>query len=76
MREALARLEDTATVKRLLLELGRFYNPVTNSPVVGPEVRHTVIASLERGDMDGARSVLEAHLTSYQKMDEPPVPSA
>lgn len=75
MREALAHLEDTARVKRLLLELSRFYNPVTDGPVVGPETRHAVLASLESGDMDGARSVLEAHLATYLKIDEPPVSS-
>lgn len=72
MREALDHLEDTSRVKRLLLELSRFYNPVTDGPVVGPDTRHAVIASLENGDLDGARSVLEAHLARYLKIDEPP----
>ena len=71
MRDALAHLEDIARVKRLLLELSRFYNPVTDGPVVGPDIRHAVIASLERGDMDAARSVLDAHLTRHLNIDEP-----
>ena len=69
MREALANLDDTPRVKRILLELGRFYNPVTDRPVVGLDVRRAVIANLETGDVDAARAVLEAHLAEYLKMD-------
>jgi hypothetical protein len=70
MREALADLGDTPRVKRILLELSRFYNPVTHGPVVGPDTRRTVIACLDAADLDGARAVLEAHLADYLKMDE------
>jgi hypothetical protein len=70
MREALDHLGDTPRVKRILLELSRFYNPVTDGPVVGPDIRRTVIACLEAADLAGARAVLEAHLAEYLKMDE------
>ena len=76
MREALASLDDAPRVKRLLLELSRFYNPVADGPVVDPDTRHAVIACLEAADLDGARVLLEAHLAVYVKIDEPPVPSA
>ncbi len=69
IREALANLADVPRVKRLLLELGRFYNPVTNAPVLGPEVRRDVIILLEAGDPDGARAALEAQLAEYLKLD-------
>jgi hypothetical protein len=72
MREALANLGDPPRVKRLLLELGRFYNPVTHGPVVGPETRRAVVGHLEAADVAGARAVLEAHLAQYLKIDEPP----
>jgi hypothetical protein len=71
MREALASLADTPRVKRILLELSRFYNPVTHRPVVPPDTRRAVIARLEAADLAGAGSVLEAHLNEYLKMDEP-----
>lgn len=75
MRDVLAHLGDTARVTRTLLELGRFYNPVTHGPVVDPETRHAVIASLDAGDVLRARALLEAHLRDYLKMDErPPAP--
>jgi hypothetical protein len=70
MREALANLADLPRVKRVLLELGRFYNPVTNASVVDPHTRVRLLSLLEEGDLEGARAVLEAHLAEYLKMDE------
>ena len=70
MREALANLTDLPLVKRALLELGRFYNPVTNGPVVDPRTRSRLLTLLETGDLEGARALLEAHLAEYLKMDE------
>ena len=72
MREALANLEDTARVKRVLLELSRFYNPVADGPVVDPDTRHAVIACLDAADLAGARALLEAHLAADLTIDEPP----
>ena len=71
MREALANLEDAARVKRILLELSRFYNPVTHSAVMGPETRRAIVERLDAADPSGARTLLEAHLAGYLKMDEP-----
>jgi hypothetical protein len=72
MREALANVDDLRRVKGILLELGRFYNPVTNAPVVVPDLRRRVVGLLEAGDADGARALLETYLTEYQKMDDRP----
>jgi len=72
MREALAHLDDLPLVKSILLELGRFYNPVTNESVVVTDLRRRVVDLLEAGDPDGARALLDAHLAEYQKMDERP----
>jgi hypothetical protein len=73
MREALASLDDTPRVKRILLELSRFYNPVIDGPVVSPHTRRAVVACLEAADLAGARATLEAHLGEYLKMDERPL---
>jgi hypothetical protein len=70
MREAVADLTDVPKVKRILLELGRFYNPVTNAQVLGPDIRNGVLTLLEAGDLDGARAILEAHLEAYLKLDD------
>lgn len=70
MREALENLVDLPRVKAILLELNRFYNPVTNAPVMSPDTRRRVVGSLEAGDPDTARALLEAQLAEYMKMDE------
>lgn len=70
MREALASLDDLPQVKRLLLELGRFYNPVTDRPVLGIDVRRAVVTSLEQGNVAAARAGLELALAEYLRMDE------
>jgi DNA-binding GntR family transcriptional regulator len=72
LREALEHLDDLPRVKGILLELGRFYNPVTNESVVAPDFRRRVVDLLEVGDAEGARALLDAHLTEYQKMDDRP----
>ncbi|SRR6266446_1164184 len=74
MREALASLDDVPRVKGILLELGRFYNPVTDAPVVAPDLRRRIVDLLDAGDATGARVLLEAHLSEYQKIDEQPSP--
>jgi hypothetical protein len=72
MREALAHIGDTPRVKRILLELSRFYNPVTHAPVVPPDARRAVLACLEAADPAGAGALLQAHLAEYLRMDDPP----
>jgi hypothetical protein len=72
LREAIANLGDLPRIRAILLELGRFYNPVTNAPVVGPDLRRRVLGLLEIGDTEGARTSLEAHLLEYRKMDDRP----
>ena len=70
MREALANIEDVPQVKRILLELSRFYNPVTDRAVVSLELRRAIVANLEAADFPAARAVLEGHLTDYLRIDD------
>jgi hypothetical protein len=70
LREALENLVDVPRVKRILLELSRFYNPVTNKPVMSLETRRRVVGLLEAGDPDAAKVLLDAHLVEYLKMDD------
>ncbi len=70
LREALENLVDVPRVKRILLELSRFYNPVTNKPVMSLETRRRVVGLLEAGDPDAAKVLLEAHLAEYLRMDD------
>lgn len=71
LREALANLQDAGRVKRILLELGRLYNPVTNGPIVGLATGHRVVEFLEAGQTEEARGILEEQLSRYTKVDRP-----
>ena len=48
-RQAQASLGDVAQVDRLLLQLGRFYNPYVNAPIVDLETRKRIVTMLGRG---------------------------
>ena len=66
-REALANLEDLRRVDRILLELGRFYNPYINAPIVDLTTRRRVLELLERSQVDEARQMLDERLTLYSQ---------
>ncbi len=59
-----------ALVDRLLLQLGRFYNPYVNAPIVDLETRKRIVAMLELGDEEGARRLLDERLALYARMDD------
>src|SRR5438874_12361949 len=62
-REAFARLDDDpARVDRLLFELGRYYNALTNAPIVDLATRRRVADCLDNGAVAEARDLLEACL--------------
>ena len=70
-REALAKLaDDPARVDRILIELGRFYNPYLNAPIVDLPTRRRVVEALESGDIESAREILDARLTLYTRVDQ------
>lgn len=70
-RDAMANVGDTAQVKRILLELGRLYNPVTNGPVLDLASRRRVVEFLEAGLEEEARRLLEACLDLYTGSGQP-----
>jgi hypothetical protein len=65
LEEARARLDDPARVDRILLELGRFYNPSLNAPIVDLATRRRVLECLERGDRPEADRLLQERLALY-----------
>jgi hypothetical protein len=69
-RQAQASLGDVALVNRLLLQLGRFYNPYVNAPIVDLETRKRIVALLQRGDEEGARRLLDERLALYARMGD------
>ena len=60
-----ANLSDVTTVNRMLLELGRCYNPLTDGPIVSLATRREIVESLDAGRHDEACRLLHECLTRY-----------
>ena len=68
-RAALAALDDVPRVDRILVELGRLYNPLVDGPIVDPPTRGAVLEALEAADPEAARRLLERRLHLYYPPD-------
>jgi hypothetical protein len=75
-REAEANLGDIRRVDRLLLELGRCYNPLTNGAIVELAIRRRIVEHLQAGNLAEARRLLDEQLLRYAKVEEREPPSA
>ncbi|MBI4638594.1 MAG: hypothetical protein HY727_19830 [Candidatus Rokubacteria bacterium] len=64
-RKAEANLGDVPAVDRILSELGRCYNPLTNGPIVDLATRRAIIELLEAGKLGDAQRLLDRCLTLY-----------
>ena len=74
-QEALGKLEDVRRVDRILLELGRFYNPYINEPIVDLPTRKRIVGLLELGNTAAAADLIRERLGRYASDDpaaEPP----
>ncbi len=69
-REAQAHLDDVARVDRILLELGRFYNPFVNGPIVDLATRRRILALLQASRGEEARQLLDERLSLYASLDD------
>jgi hypothetical protein len=65
-REVFAHLDDPARVDRLLFSLGRYYNPLTDGPIVDLATRRRVAESLTRGAVEDGRALIRACLDRYR----------
>ena len=68
-REAEANLADVRQVDRILLELGRCYNPLTNGPIVSLATRREIVELLEAGETEEAARLLDEQLRLYARID-------
>ena len=68
-REAQAHLADIPRVDRILLELGRLYDPVVGGSLVDLPMRRRIVGLLSEGHPEEARALLDAHLAAYTKFD-------
>ena len=64
-RQAESSLTDVGRVDRILLELGRFYNPLTNGPIVDLATRRSIVERLQTGQVAEARRLLDECLARY-----------
>jgi len=67
-----ANLSDVRSVDRMLLELGRCYNPLTNGPIVSLATRREIVEALDAGRPDEARTLLYECLARYAPPTEAP----
>ena len=68
-REAQANLSDIARVNRILLELGRFYNPTVDGPIVDLPTRRRIVELLEASRGEEARALLDERLARYAQIE-------
>jgi hypothetical protein len=68
-REAQANLDDIARVDRILLELGRFYNPFVNEAIVDLATRRRIVELLRASRRAEARRLLDERLSLYARVD-------
>lgn len=69
-REAQAHLDEPARVDRVLLELGRFYNPLLNGPIVDLATRRRIVELLQASRGEEARRLLDERLSLYAGFDD------
>ena len=67
IRDLLASLADPAQARRLLLELGRYYDPILGGAIV--EVRHQreIMDAIEGGRRGEAEALVQARYALYIK---------
>ncbi len=71
-REAKANLSDVSRVDRILLELGRFYDPLAGGAIVDVATRIRIVEALRAGRTQEALRLLEERLALYTKFDAGP----
>ena len=69
-KEARDHLDDIARVDRILLELGKFYNPLVHGPIVDLATRRSIVEHLQAARIDDARTLLDERLALYARMEQ------
>jgi hypothetical protein len=60
-------LSDLSRVKRILLELGRYYDPVLGGAIMDVPQQRQIVAALEAGRQEDAQALIEARYALYIK---------
>jgi hypothetical protein len=67
IEELRTSLADLSRVKRILLELGRFYDPVLGGSIMDLPHQKQIMAALEEGRTDDAEALIDARYALYIK---------
>jgi len=62
-----AEFPDPQAVNRTLLEVSRFYDPLTGGPLLQHAVRRQIVELVREGETDKARRILRQRLESYAR---------
>ena len=65
-REIFANLNDPPRVDRLLFDLGRYYNALTDGPIVDLPTRRQVAKYLAEGSVEEAKTLVQTCLDRYR----------
>jgi len=60
-------LADLPRVRRLLVELGRYYDPVLGGGIMDLPSQRAIVEALEAGRPDDARAVVRARYEAYMR---------
>jgi len=69
-REARAHLGDPERVDRILFELGRYYNPLADGPIVDVATRGRIVTLLRQSQREEAERLLDERYRRYAPLDE------
>lgn len=67
IEELRGTLSDLSRVKRILIELGRYYDPVLGGSIMDIPHQRQIVAALEAGRTEAAQALIEARYASYIK---------
>lgn len=70
-REARAQLGDPERVDRILFELGRYYNPLVDGPIVDVPTRRRIVTLLRQAQPHEAERLLDERYRLYAPLEEP-----
>ena len=69
--EARAQFPDPRAVNRTLLELSRFYDPVSGGVILEHAIRRRIVELLEKGQTEEASRALEERFEEYSRSFKP-----
>lgn len=67
MRDLMASLHDLPRVRRILLELGRYYDPVIGGAIMGVDLQRLIVLALEEGRAQEALDLIRARYDLYTR---------